>query len=178
MFKLRCGVVWVAPLANLINIVLTRADLQHCAGSVPTTQHCAGSFFFHHLEPRHPFETRWLTTDEMTAEEETALLQFYRDCVAEDVQDGGEFEIVFSHEFISAVEAGTSGIEGTKEYSMELAKVERLPGKYLQIGEWPNSAIGYAHRSALFKQRACTTAGAKNRFAARLGQTARTVWRC
>ena len=89
---------------------------------------CWAAFLFHHLEPRHPFELRWLTDEFMTSAEEAVLLTFYRTCRAQDVQDGGEFEIKFSAEFVESIESGNCGLEGDATYETEIGKVEKLPG--------------------------------------------------
>jgi hypothetical protein len=51
------------------------------------------------VDNRNPLETRWLAVDAMSTGELVELLDFYNACVAQEVWDGGSFEIQLTDEF-------------------------------------------------------------------------------
>jgi hypothetical protein len=101
------------------------------------------------VDNRNPLETRWLAVDAMSTGELVELLDFYNACVAQEVWDGGSFEIQFTDEFVQTVESGDLGWEATPDFKHDLSNLELLPGTWLQIGEWP---VDSPCRAALYKQ--------------------------
>ena len=135
---------------------------QHCAdqlsiGSsalcwVPRHACSVVLYSFHHLEPRSPWITRWLDTNQMNDAEYDLLIEFYTSCNAADVWSGRSFNITLSDELIEQVESGETQYQGQKWLSEEVQKLEQVPGDWLQIGAWPVNHLDAHHRGPLFKQ--------------------------
>ena len=105
-------------------------------------------------------QTRWLTDEYLNEKEVAELTEFYTSCIAQEVWDGRSFNLSLKEEFVTAIEQGTTQFECEKWLASEPAKLERTPGDFLQIGEWPISALA-AHRAPIFKQM-CVEGGVNN----------------